>query len=437
MLRLITVAALGVGLVTGVQARDRIDFWFWGAPPALQEAFQNTLVKPFNESQDQYELVMEFRGGVTNAIRTAVMAGEGPDIVYSAGPSEIAPFVKAGRLAALDEYAAKYGWADRLLEPIVNTCRLQDGYYCMPISMISGGMFYNKAVLAQHGWAVPTNQAEVEATMDAAVAAGLYASVTGNKGYQPVNANYASIFLNNFVGPTELYRVLKGEKPWTDPELVAALDLSAAWFKKGYLGGQDYFELNFDQSISLLSQEKSPFFFGPSLAFQWATAYFTGDKADDLGFAPFPNLNAQIGSAVYDIGVGNSLAINATSDVKDGAAMVIDRILSADFVSAISEPWPGFWAVPLKVFPTDPDATGLVGEYYKALTAVATSVGKGQFGFKAETFLPPATSQALIKGIEEVWLDQRTSADLLAEVASTYQREVAEGTVQNFPTPSF
>lgn len=437
MLRWVSAAALAMASTGLVQAKEQIDFWFWGAPPALQEALQEALVKPFNESQEDYELVIEFRGGVTNAIRTAVMAGEGPDIVYSAGPSEIAPFVKAGRLADLSEYAAQYGWNDRLLEPIANTCKLQGSFYCMPISMITGGMFYNKSVLDAHGWAVPTNRAEVEAIMDAAIADGLYASVTGNKGYQPVNANYASLFLNNSVGPVALYDVLSGTKSWSDPELAAALDLSGEWFRKGYLGGQDYFELNFDQSISLLSQERAPFFFGPSLAFQWATAYFVDDKADDLGFAPFPSLNPEIGSAVYDIGVGNSLAINEASDVKDGAAMVIDRILSADFVSAISEPWPGFWAVPLKDFPTDPNATGLVGEYYKALAGVSAAVGSGQFGFKAETFLPPATSQALIKGIEEVWLEQRTSAELLEEVSTTYQREVDEGSVQEFPKPQF
>ena len=41
---------------------------------------------------------------------------------------------------------------------------------------------------------------------------------------------------------------------------------TADFYKKGYLGGKDYATLNFDQSVQLLSQGKSPFMLGHSQA---------------------------------------------------------------------------------------------------------------------------------------------------------------------------
>ena len=64
------------------------------------------------------------------------------------------------------------------------------------------------------------------------------------------------------------------------PEMKAAIGESKRWFEAGYLGGKDYFSLNFDQSISLVHDKKSPFFFAPSIGFQWATNYFKGNEAD-------------------------------------------------------------------------------------------------------------------------------------------------------------
>ena len=65
-------------------------------------------------------------------------------------------------------------------------------------------MFYNKSMLEENGWSVPKNLKQVESIMKAAQAKGFYASVTGNKGWKPVNENYSSIFINNMVFSTLL-----------------------------------------------------------------------------------------------------------------------------------------------------------------------------------------------------------------------------------------
>lgn len=427
-----------LALVAGAaNAQEQVTMWFWGAPPNLQEAFQKNLIEPFNASQSEYELVIEYRNSVDNDVRVSVLAGEGPDIVYTSGPSYIAPLASAGKIISLDEYSESFGWGDRLLTPVLDTCDQLGHLYCIPPSLISDGMFYNPSVLETLGMEVPTTLAEVEAVMDAAIEAGLYASVTGNKGWQPVNENYASIFINNVAGPQVFYETLIGEREWTSPEMLLAIEESARWFKAGYLGGDDYFSLNFDQSISLVSQEKSPFFFAPSIGFQWATNYFTGDKAEDFVFAPMPQMSENAPYPLYDLGVAFALSINANSEVKDGAAAVLDMILTGDFAQRMAMDWPGYWGIPLKEFPSAEGAEGLSKAFLEAMEAMTAAVNEGNFGFKIGTFFPPATHQAIFEDIEAVWLDQMSAEEMLEKVGDIYADEVERGLVQEFPRPKF
>jgi len=132
----------------GVAAeRATITMWFWGASPAYRQALDEALVKPFNRQQTQYRLVIEYRTTVDSDVRLAAIANRGPDIIYTSGPGDVSPLARAGKLEPLEPYAKKYGWNDRLLAPILNTCREYSHLYCVTPSLCVNGMFYNKAVL--------------------------------------------------------------------------------------------------------------------------------------------------------------------------------------------------------------------------------------------------------------------------------------------------
>jgi len=98
--------------------------------------------------------------------------------------------------------------------------------------------------------------------------------------------------------------------------------------------------------------------------------------------------------------------------------------------------WPGYWGIPLKQFPTDPNATGLTKNFLDAMSAMTAAVDKGTFGFKIGTFFPPATSQVMFEDIESVWLGKETSDDMLKKAATTYQQEMAQGLTQPLPKPN-
>lgn len=431
---LVSAAVLATGPAL---AKEKITMWFWGASPAYQQALTDALITPFNTSQNDYELVIEYRTSVDNDVRVAVMAGQGPDLVYTSGPADVTPLAKAGKLAPMEDYAKKYGWEDRLLAPVLNTCKQIGHLYCLPPSVMADGMYYNKAVLAENGWPVPKTKDELETVMKAAQAKGLYASVTGNSGWQPINENYSSIFLNQMVGPKYIHELLSGKGDWSSPDMVAAINELDRWYKAGYLGGKDYFSLNFDSSLSLLQQKRAPFFFAPSFSYQWAVSYFKGADIENLGFTAFPNMNPAQPYPLYSIGSAFTYSINDSSKVKDGAAMVLDMMMSPKFAIDIAKVWPGYWSIPLKDFPNDPSATGITRSYYEAMGAITEAVKKGQIGYKIVAYFPPATKDVFIQDLEAVWLGKETSEEMLAKAGKAFEREFRRGLVQEVAPPNF
>src|SRR5690349_2090793 len=113
------LAALGASMLpAGLSAQERkpITWWYEDAMPENQENLRNLLVKVFNEAHPNQDLTIDFRGQeLDKLLRVAMLSGSGPDIVYTSGPSYVASMALAGQLLALDDYAEKLGWKDRLL----------------------------------------------------------------------------------------------------------------------------------------------------------------------------------------------------------------------------------------------------------------------------------------------------------------------------------
>ena len=437
-LLLALAAALGGVAPLAAQERTEVQFWMWGAGPHLQDVIRAVLVDPYNESQDDFELVMEFRNDVDSVIASVLPAGGGPDLVYGSGPAFVRPFAAAGHLASMEPYAEKYGWRDRILTPIYEAGTIDGDLYALPNSLNTMGVFYNKVLFAENGWEIPATFEELEAIMDDALGQGLYASVTGNKGWRPVNENYTQMFLTHWAGPQVTYDAITGRIPWTDPAIAEAIRKSAEWFQADYLAGEDYFNLNFLDSVSLLESNDAPFFFGPSLVFQFATSFYSEEEGnlDDLGFFPLPSRDG-LPSPIFLLGTTASLSINAYSppEVRDAVGEIIDRMMTQEFLVGMTEGWPGYWGVPISRLDIDlDDFSGLSHGFLSAIQDAIAAVNAGNFGYSPSTFFPPATQTAFFD-IDSVWLGELTVEDFLAAVQTAYEEDKAAGLVAPVPPP--
>lgn len=422
---------------TGSSGKEIITMWFWGAEPYSQEAMNRIVRDAYNKSQDKYELKIEYRNSVDTDMTTALAAGKGPDIVYGSGPAFVMPLVEAGKLEPMDKYAQEYGWEDKILSPIYETGKVNGKLYSLANSINTVGVFYNKKVLDDNGWDIPKTAEDMEKIMDEAMAKGLYASVTGNKGWKPVNENYASLFLTHYAGADNVYKCLEGSLDWSSEPVVSAIEKSAEWYKKGYLAGKDYGNLTFGESLQLLADEKSPFFIGPSLAYQFATSYFVDEKEKNLGFIAFPSTEA-CPEETYTLSVCCTLSINAkiADDHKDESAKIINMMMQPEFMQEMTTVWPGYWGTPLKDLSSVDDSkmSAVSKAYVDTVKKTAEAVENGNFGYYTNVFFPAGTQQIFID-IENVWFGTETAKALMDRADVEFKKELDKGLVPAIPKP--
>ena len=75
-----------------------ISFWYESASPENQDNLKNILIDPFNTAHPDELLSIDFRGSdLDKQLRVAMLAGTGPDVVFTAGPSYVAAMAQIGR----------------------------------------------------------------------------------------------------------------------------------------------------------------------------------------------------------------------------------------------------------------------------------------------------------------------------------------------------
>lgn len=409
-----------------------LSMWFWGSDEGQQKALQRVLIDRFNEAHPEYELTVEYRGTVNKDISVALAADEGPDIVYESSPSLAASYIQAGKYEDLTPYAEKYGWQERLIAPMYDSSTIDGKLYSIPMGLNVIGMVYNEKVLRDNGWEVPTTEEELVKIMDEAMAKGMYASVTGSAGWRETNEDYASLFLNSFAEPENVYKCLTNQQAWESEPIIYAMEKSAEYYQKGYLCS-DYTSFGWAEAASLLATDGSPFFFGPMKFIQNLISYAEGDLKDAFKFTAFPATSANK-VPTYTIGATGLLAINANSAHKDVCAEFLDMFLSVDFVTEISQDWPGYWGVPLKnlnEIKID-DYEGLTRTFLQGISEACDAIDAGNFGYYCSSYMPPETFREFV-AIDTVWFKEATAEQMLSKADTVFAKEYEKGVLPPVP----
>ena len=433
-----TVLKAGLGLASlplmarmGFAADQKpVGFWYESASPENQDNLKSILIDPFNAAHPEDMLSIDFRGSeLDKQLRIAMLSGNGPDVVFTAGPSYVATMAQAGQLLPLDDYAKKLGWNGRLLPLFLDLGKYEGKLYALAKTYETLGLFYNKTLFNKNGWKAPTTITEFESLADEMKGKGLVPFGAGNADWRPANEHYVSIILNSVAGPENLYKALTGAIPWTDPAFVAAIDKLAQWWDKGYFG-DNYFSLTLEQAFAQIATGQAGMAPTGTWNFTNIPPYFPQNNAEP-GFVGFPSAS---GDPIYPLGIGSTLSINAKSDNADGAAAVLDFAFNEDFYGKMNSVWQGEWNLPLKDLSHVKLADAVPPLYIEVMKNLSAAVTAGKYGYTTWTFLPPATDTYLVSGMEEVWLKKQSSTDFLKKLDETFKKEKDAGKAPAVPS---
>jgi raffinose/stachyose/melibiose transport system substrate-binding protein len=411
-----------------------INWWYEGATPAQQAALDRHLTQPFNASQPEYKLVIEYRGdALPDQLLVALAGGQGPDIVLTNGPSWTQRFVTGNKLLDLNAFAAKFNWKEKLA-PIVLQLGTYDGkLIALPKTIETQALFYNQTLFKQKSWTPPKNLQEAETLAGTMLKAGIQPFAAGNAGQRFANRHLLGIFYNNYCSPDAVYQALGGEMPWNAPVFIEAVELLQSWWDKGFFGGQLYFSLNMNQSFAVLSTGKAAMAMQGTWAFQWVPDTFEKTK-QELGVVALPQLSPKAPYPIFLLGIGADLAINASSQVAEGCAMVFDRLMDYAFVEKMSQVWEGEWNIPFaKAPPPVVTQDKVQAEATRLRTEVTEAMMNGRYGYAPWTFWPAKTDDYMKGGIEEVWLKKITPKQFSDKLNDTFQQEMKDGLVKKPP----
>lgn len=432
-----TILKAGVGLaclplmsrLAVAEDQKPIGFWYESATPENQEALEKLLIGPFNAAHPDQLLGIDYRGSdLDKQLRVAMLAGTGPDVVLTAGPSYVASMAQAGQLLDLDDYAKKLGWDKRVLPLFLDLGRYEGKLFALAKTYETLGLFYNKTLFATNGWKAPTTIPELDALAEEMKGKGLVPFAAGNADWRPANEWFVSIVINAIAGPQNVYKALTGAIPWTDPAFAAAIDKLAEWWEKGYFG-DNYFSLTLEQAFAQVASGQAGLAPTGTWSFTNVPTYFTENNAEP-GFVGFPSAS---GDPIFPLGVGSTLSINAKSANPDGAAAVLDFIFSDDFYAKMNSEWQGEWNLPLADLSKVKLSDSVVPLYTETMKQLSSAVAAGNYGYTTWTFLPPATDTYLVSGVEEVWLKKTTTADFLKKLDQSFKTERDAGKVPAIP----
>ncbi len=430
-LRILAISAT-VFVTLPVLAKDTpVTWWYERATPEQQAALSELMIDKFNAADNGNTLTIDYRGNeLDKQLRIALLSGTGPDVVNTPGPSFVATMARAGQLLALDDIAVKKGWNDRILPFFMDLGRFDGHLYALPKTYETLGLFYNKKVMAENGWAVPTTLAELTTVADAMLSKNIIPFGSGNSDWRPANEFQVSIALNSIAGPDNMQKALTGELPWTAEPFAKAINTLDSWWKKGYFG-PDYFSLTGDQVMANLANGSAAMVPTGTWNFQLVPEYF-GDQLDNIGFVGFPS-GEGVAYPIYALGIGSTLSIAAKANNPEGAANVIDFIFSKGFYQDMNSVWQGEWNMPLRDLSNVKLSEDIIPLYTESMAALAESVNQSQYGYTTWTFFPPASNSYIVSGIEQVWLDDITTEEFLAELDDIFKQELAEGKVADIP----
>ncbi len=410
---------------------EKVQVSMWADADANADCFVDIVEKGFNEQSATVQLVIDRKAQMIDAVRPALAGGAGPDIVPTHGPAFVAEFALAGQVLPLDDFAKDFKWDEMFVPWALNLGRVEGTLYSLPQELETIILWYNKTLFEEHGWEPPTTIDELIALSDKIQAENIIPLGGQGGECQACNEWYFTEFVNKIAGPEKVYKALKGEISWTDPDFVVSINTLNDMMQKGYWMGsvQNFLAADFSSFQSAFGAGDAAMNMEGTWFYNSVDQYFGEgtEHGNDWDWVPFPSAS---GDVIYNIGIGGTQSINKASEHPREAAEVLTYLFSADVQSTL------FTQCQNAVAPIQIESSQLTDvdpRMAEVFADFAKASDEGRYGYTTWTFFPPKTDQFIYEELEKVWVGDMTAEEYMAGIDKQFQEELQAG--ETLPVP--
>ena len=420
------------GNAAGEAGKATISFWYDpSADGTGATCYQTTVIDPFNDMSEAIFVDAVAQPEAWNATRTALAAGEGPDIVRTPGPSFVVDLAQAGQLLPLDDYVASQGWDDLFVGWALSLGEVEGTVYSLADELETLILYYNKTLFEQKGWTPPSTVAELHELAAVIAADGIVPFAHTNAEWHPANEWHVGEYFNHVAGPDRVYQALTGQIPWTHEDFVTSVELLDEAQQNGWFSGglELYHTLNFDAVRGMLGRGEAAM----NIEAAWTAAdldtlYFTEENGGmEWDWIPTPSWT---GDPIYTIGMGNTASINRNSEHPEAVAEFLSYSFAPERQAALLR---NCGKAPAPVRLTDDAMEGVDPRIASIFIDLAAASDSGGYGYTTWTFWPPRSNAYIYEEIERVWSGDITAKEYLQGLDALFQEEFAAGAVPPIP----
>ena len=340
-------------------------------------------------------------------IQTELRSDQPPDIfAYDTGPGFAGVLAEADLLHPLEDAYKRYDW------PIYNWAKERVTYdgtlYGVPGDLEQLGVYYNKDLFSEMGFAEPLTTDNLEAIANTVQDEGITPFAFGNQEQWPAGHLF-SMALSNILGREGIDNILYGNGKWNDPRVVEAIDLMFSQYTEQGYYPEDVNAITYDDANSL--------FFAGNAAMLPSGTWLIPDldqlvKTFEVGFFPFPSIGRSGVSPPG--GVGGGLFVAANTEVPRAAFKYLDYTLSEETIDRAIET---FNEIPaFKIDPSEFSVSPLFETVLDELSEATTN--RDAYGYNIDVLTPANFNRVMFEGFQEVLNGTRTpdeQADALQE----------------------
>jgi raffinose/stachyose/melibiose transport system substrate-binding protein len=347
---------------------------------------------------------------------TALAAGEAPDLMLQ-GPFEAAEAYKQKYIEPLDHYYEKYHYDEKMFGWAKNSYLFDGKYIGIPWNYEGLMLVYNKTMFEKNGWKVPTNYNEVLNLSKEMKSKETIPFAWGTSDCAGCDNWWISSMVNSVLGPEGAKQLYSGDKKWTDPELVDAVQRYSEFWNDGYVADKKSHAISTEDGTQLFITGKAAM----KIDGTWSLA--SDLKTDfEVGYAAFPSW-APNGKPVIPLGIGGGFTINAKSKHKKEVAELLSYFFKQEVVEAMAKN--GI------VEPITADYSGMdfKPNVKAALSLINDAASKGESGYLSYSYASPSVVEVLESDFASVYLKKTTSEKWLEKLEKLKEKDTKSGSL--------